>query len=156
MQNKRKKMPHLGGYSMTPRHADIARSLGVEPGPSSGAFGPVKVPWEHPTPATPETGIRNVPTPEGRALGAELARMADAEEARFTALDPSIPPRCADCACRAGTRANGCGPSLMSLLKCVMEGTPFDCHLREGLCTGYLMLATAHEVEKAAEKEQAP
>lgn len=93
------------------------------------------MPWDHPTEATPETGIPNVVTKEGRELGAEIARLC--------------PPAdlCDGCACRLGTHANGCAPTLMSLVKCTMERTPFWCHKpeREGqLCAGYVALMASN------------
>lgn len=118
----------------------------------------MKAPWEHPKEGTPETGVRNVPTPEGRELGAEVARLAELERERFQAVFPEVPPMCADCACRGGTRANGCAPSVMSLLKCVFEvdepdAGVFNCHLHDRICTGYLMLATAQAVAMKAAAE---
>ena len=78
----------------------------------------MKAPWDHvEPPAIGERGVRNTPTPEGRELGANLARMTG-----------EVPGACGDCAFRAGTRANGCAVSLMSAIKCVMENDPFYCH----------------------------
>lgn len=78
---------------------------------------------------------RNVPTPEGRELGRHLARLCDAE------LAGKRDDRCATCALRAGNHvANGSPETLMSVLKCAMEGDPFWCHERSGPCHGWLAL----------------
>jgi hypothetical protein len=77
----------------------------------------------------------NLPTPEGRALGAELARLCDAE------IKPGDPERCLTCAFRAGTIPNGCAPTLMDAIKCAIEGAPFYCHEQRGkLCSGWRLM----------------
>lgn len=72
---------------------------------------------------------RVTPTPEGRALGVEIARMADEAEREMLARHPEAPVRCGDCAFRAGTTPNGCAPSLVTALECLRTGEPFYCHL---------------------------
>ena len=81
--------------------------------------------------------IRNRPSPEGRALGKELARLADAEPSVFSYL------RCGTCAFRAGTVPNGCTATLLDAIKCAIEGVPFYCHedkAGERPCAGWIML----------------
>lgn len=85
----------------------------------------------------------NVPTPEGRALGEQLARLCDIEEARLREQFPKMHRRCGDCALRLGTDPNGCAETLMDVVKGVVEGVPFYCHkaMPNGepklLCAGY-------------------
>jgi len=77
--------------------------------------------------------IENKPTRDGFELGFYLARFADRA--------PQIAERCFTCAFRQGTDPNGCAPTLMTALKCVMEGEPFYCHETPGkLCGGYVVL----------------
>lgn len=78
----------------------------------------------------------NVATPEGRALGAEIARLCDQEAIRL-ARDG----RCATCACRAGDHlANGSPETLMSFVKCIAEREPFWCHEADRPCAGWLLM----------------
>ena len=97
------------------------------------------------------TKVRNRPTPEGRELGAHIARLCDQEEAKQAKmLRPTIPERCRTCAFRAGTVPNGCGPSLMDALKCAAGGGDFLCHEhgRKGqLCAGFQMMRFDNPVE---------
>jgi hypothetical protein len=87
---------------------------------------------------------RNRPTREGRALGVEIARLCDQEEAKQARmLTPAIPERCRTCAFRGGTFPNGCGATLMDALQCIVEGLDFYCHEtgRAGqLCAGFQMM----------------
>lgn len=77
----------------------------------------------------------NEATPEGRALGRELARLCDAE------LSGKVDDRCETCACRAGDHlANGSPETLMGFVKCVLERTPFWCHERDAPCAGWLAM----------------
>jgi len=92
---------------------------------------------------------RNRATPEGHALGKEMARLCDESEPRARLKFPELPPRCHTCAFREGPHvANGSPETLMTALKCVMEGVQFDCHERdrEGqICSGYAMLLLAED-----------
>ena len=82
--------------------------------------------------------VLNRPTPEGLELGAELARLVAAE---ITKVFDGEDPRCASCAFRPGTIPNGCGPTLMNALKCVMEVQPFYCHMGDRpVCAGWVAL----------------
>ena len=116
--------------------------------PVSTPEAPPRVPWDYSVPADPDdaTTVENLPTPEGRELGRELARLADIAEARRLEQFPNAHPRCGDCAFRAGTDPNGCVETLMDALKCVVEADPFFCHrhLRDGepkqLCAGFAAL----------------
>lgn len=112
-----------------------------------------RVPWEFSKPPEREAGaVPNLPTPEGRALGAQLARLADVEEERQREQFPNAKPRCADCAFRAGTLPNGCPETLMDAIKALAECVPFYCHHafdNDGsptrLCAGYaLLIGAAH------------
>jgi hypothetical protein len=83
------------------------------------------------------TGLReNVATPEGRELGAILARFCD-QEAKKAGRDG----RCGTCAFRAGDHvANGSAETLMSALKCAMEREPFWCHEHDRPCAGWALM----------------
>jgi hypothetical protein len=83
----------------------------------------------------------NVATPEGRELGAHLARFCDQE-----AIRQGKDGRCATCAFRGGGHvANGSPETLMSALKCVSERDPFWCHEENRPCAGYLLMRAAPE-----------
>lgn len=87
---------------------------------------------------------RNAATPEGRALGRELARLCDTAEPDARLKAPALPPRCASCAFRQGDHvANGSPQTLMDAMKCLIEGVEFRCHepARQGQpCAGWAML----------------
>lgn len=71
----------------------------------------------------------NRPTPEGRELGAELARLTDAALAQTRAECPAFPDdRCQSCAYRGGTVPNGCLPTVMDALYSTLNREPFHCH----------------------------
>lgn len=82
-------------------------------------------------------GLReNVATPEGRELGEQLARFADAEAER-----QGKDERCATCAFRQGDHvANGSPETLMTALKCATEREPFFCHEEDRPCAGWLLM----------------
>lgn len=108
------------------------------------------VPWEFSeAPKEGEPTVENQATPEGRALGRELARLCDIEEALIRERFPKQHPRCDDCAFRLGTTPNGSAETLMDALKCLYEHVPFYCHkgTRDGeprhLCAGYAILVGA-------------
>jgi hypothetical protein len=88
--------------------------------------------------------IRNRATPEGREIGARMAKFCDDEEPKARLRFPELPPRCNSCAFRQGDHvANGSPETQMDALKCVMEGREFYCHepAREGmLCMGWACL----------------
>ena len=78
----------------------------------------------------------NAATPEGRELGAQLARLCDQE-----AIAKGVDGRCDTCALRAGDHlANGSPETLMSALKCALERTPFWCHEADVPCRGWLLM----------------
>ena len=83
--------------------------------------------------------IPNRPTEEGRLLGKELARLTDKAELEAVAKFPNTTVRCRTCAFRLGTVPNGCPGTVMDALKCVMEGTQFNCHEDTSLpCMGWI------------------
>lgn len=76
--------------------------------------------------------IPNRVTEEGRDLGRHLARLCDGE------LAGKRDDRCRTCAFRSGEHlANGSPETLMTALKCAMEGTPFWCHEHDRACAGW-------------------
>jgi len=95
--------------------------------------------------------IRNRATPDGQALGREMARLCDEAEPRARLKLPELPPRCASCAFREGPHvASGSPETLMDALKCVMEGVKFGCHdvhRPDHLCSGWLMLTLGGDGE---------
>jgi hypothetical protein len=109
-----------------------------------------RLPWDYSEePAADEPTVPNVPTPEGRMLGRELARLADIEEAKLRKQFPRLQPRCDDCALRSGTDPNGCVETLMDVIKCVVEQERvFYCHkgVKDGqpkrMCAGFGFLAS--------------
>jgi hypothetical protein len=93
--------------------------------------------------------VPNLPSPEGAALGRELARLVDLAETEQRERFPNMLPRCDDCAGRLGTVPNQCAETLMDLVKCAVESRSFYCHkgLKEGappkrLCTAFIVLLT--------------
>ena len=91
------------------------------------------------------TLILNRPTPEGRALGTELVRLIEPLVQQFV-RDGGHDSRCASCAFRLGTVPNGCGPSLLDALKCVMEGEPFYCHMEDRPCHGWVVATVPRSI----------
>lgn len=112
-------------------------------------------PWPYPNLDSGLPLTENAPTPEGAALGRELARLADTEEARLIAEQQPIPVRCVDCAARLGTVPNQCESTLMCFVKCTIEREPFFCHrgIAEGeepkrVCGGYELLKFKKEAKQ--------
>lgn len=109
------------------------------------------VPWDFSKPPKDaELGTPNLPTPEGRLLGEQLARLTDIEEERLRERFPKMHRRCGDCALRLGTVPNGCPETLMDVVKAVVERVPFYCHkaiTEDGqpriLCAGYAALVNS-------------
>jgi len=102
--------------------------------------------------------IRNRATPEGRELGAQLAKWCDDAEPKARLRMPELPPRCNSCAFRAGPHvANGSPHTQMDALKCAIEGREFYCHepaRSEHLCAGWAMFVLA--ADSAADFGQVP
>jgi len=98
--------------------------------------------------------IRNHRTPEGEALGEQIARLCDGAEPKARLRMPELQPRCASCAFRRGPHvANGSPATLMDALKCVMEGHEFQCHQpdRKGEpCSGWAMFLLARDESDAS------
>jgi hypothetical protein len=85
-------------------------------------------------------------SPEGKALGEQMARLHDIAEKRLADAGTTIPrthlteldQRCKTCAFRAGTVPNGCAQTQLDINKCLAEGIPFYCHQHPGqLCRGW-------------------
>jgi hypothetical protein len=92
----------------------------------------------------------NRPSPEGRVLGMELARLTDKSGQAAREKFPNHKARCKSCAFTAGTVPNGCLPTVMDALKCVVDGTPFHCHQQfddrgvpTDLCAGWAIASMA-------------
>lgn len=66
-------------------------------------------------------------TPEGKAMGVLMSRLADAECAAL-ARQEEPDERCKTCAFRAGTVPNGCAQTQCDVAKAVFEDVPFLCH----------------------------
>lgn len=83
----------------------------------------------------------NMPTPEGEELGRELARLADKEMEKRKANFPNHIERCATCAFRRGTIANGSPQTLRDAVDAIKGDGEFMCHERENhQCVGYAIL----------------
>jgi hypothetical protein len=83
-------------------------------------------------------------------IGEQLARLTDKAEGATLAKFPNHKRRCKSCAFTAGTFPNGCLPTVMDALKCVVDGTPFHCHqefhdkgVPTDLCAGWLIASMA-------------
>lgn len=92
----------------------------------------------------------NRPAAEGRVIGEQLARLTDKAEQEVIGTFPNHARRCKSCAFSAGTFPNGCLPTVMDALKCVVDGTPFHCHQQldgngvpTDLCAGWAMASMA-------------
>lgn len=66
-------------------------------------------------------------TPEGKALGVTMAKMADKGQSWLTA-EGEADERCKSCAFRLGTVPNGCPQTQLDVYKAVVEKVPFGCH----------------------------
>lgn len=114
----------------------------------------MKAPWDYPNLESGGPLVENLPSPEGAALGRELARLADVKEARLISEGQPVPVRCSDCAARLGTIPNQCESTLMCLVKSTIERDPFYCHkgVAEGeepkrVCGGYSLLEFSDKTE---------
>lgn len=94
--------------------------------------------------------IPNHPSPEGRVLGEQLARLTDKAEPALRAQFPNHKERCKRCAFTQGTVPNGCLPTVMDVLKCVIDDIPFHCHQQfddsgvpTDLCAGWVIASSA-------------
>ena len=86
-------------------------------------------------------------SPQGRAMGKNVARLAELGRKRLEALglDGVQAPRlrgemCKTCACQPESVPNGCLQTQMDFLKSAVEGTPFLCHspMDGRFCTGWV------------------
>ena len=80
--------------------------------------------------------------PDGKRLGAEMARLCDQEVKKLIADgEYTEDQRCASCAFRLGTVPNGCLQTQMDVMKSVLEQNAFFCHMtdRPGtkVCAGW-------------------
>jgi hypothetical protein len=88
---------------------------------------------------------RNMPTPEGREIGANMVRLTEPAVAELAAQGEAD-ERCATCAFRLGTFPNGCPETVMDAMKCGMEGEPFYCHDKHRIgdtCHGWFAMRYA-------------
>lgn len=84
--------------------------------------------------------ISNNPSNAGWQLGSEIARLTEA-----TMKDDNVRDgRCATCAFRAGTNANGSLGTLANAIKCAVEDDVFLCHEYNdhvnGPCRGWVIM----------------
>lgn len=75
---------------------------------------------------SPEFDGLNVPSAEGAAAGAELARLGGHHAGC-----------CDSCAFRLGTLPNRCPQTVLDALECVATGAPFLCHQSGKPCEGW-------------------
>ncbi len=96
-------------------------------------------------------------SPEGRALGASMANLANKASA-ILALQGEPDERCKSCAFTAGTVPNGCIQTQMDVLKAVTERVPFMCHQpSHNVCHGWYASVVAIKLTEAlAAPEQEP
>lgn len=119
--------------------------------------GGIRLPWDYSNPVGPDVHP-NVPCPEGIELGSHLARFCDQAEAKKTKEFGELPPRCVDCAYRAGTIPNGCLSTVADAMKCWLEREPFFCHhgVVDGeptrLCRGWVALASDETLDPVAQR----
>lgn len=73
------------------------------------------------------TKDRNRVTPEGKAMGEQMVRLAE-PMIRHLANSGETDDRCPSCAFRLGTVPNGCLQTQMDVMKAVVENVPFCCH----------------------------
>lgn len=76
-------------------------------------------------------------SPEGRATGAVMARLADAECASLANDHGEPDERCKSCAFTSGTVPNGCAQTQLDAVKAVVEGVPFMCHSHQSAAGHY-------------------
>lgn len=86
-------------------------------------------------------------TPQGQAMGASAARLAEQGRAMLAEMGLSEvqAPRlraemCKTCACQPGSVPNGCLQTQLDFLKAAAEGTPFLCHapMDGRMCAGWV------------------
>lgn len=85
-------------------------------------------------------------SPEGRAVGEQMARLADKACATLAAEGHVADDRCKSCAFRAGTVPNGCLQTQMDAMKAVVEDVPFLCHQKDrkgSICHGWFAAEVA-------------
>lgn len=97
-------------------------------------------------------------SPEGRAMGAQLARLAD-RSCTALAQQGEADDRCKSCAFRAGTVPNGCLQTQMDALKAVVENVPFHCHQHDrkgSVCHGWYAAQVAIKQAERARGQKRP
>lgn len=100
----------------------------------------------------PQGYIKNTRSPEGAALGEQLARFADNEFNKLKEKYPNHVERCDTCAFRLGTFANQSAATTMDALKCALEGEEFMCHEKQNegrVCAGWYVMANRETPIKA-------
>ena len=104
-------------------------------------------------------------TPQGKAIGADMAKLADAEW-KSLELQGEEDDRCKTCAFRAGTVPNGCAQTQLDAIKAVVEHIPFMCHAHQNskgrcdrICGGWFAvrrIADRMELETGQKLPAAP
>jgi hypothetical protein len=101
-------------------------------------------------------------SPEGKAMGKDMARLADAEWAALTATGEED-DRCTTCAFRAGTVPNGCFQTQSDAVKAVCENVPFMCHSHQDkhgrydrICGGWFAVRRIANRKERATGEKMP
>jgi hypothetical protein len=87
-------------------------------------------------------------TAVGRAVGEQIVRLTEPAINRLE-IEGEADERCRSCAFRAGTVPNGCPQTMSDVVKCVVEQTPFFCHVdkysdgSDKICHGWFAAAWA-------------
>lgn len=95
-------------------------------------------------------------TPAGKAMGAQMVRLTEPTILQLAA-EGEADERCKSCAFRLGTVPNGCPQTQSDVLKCVVEGVPFNCHQADRAgksCHGWFAARVA--IRQAEERRGTP
>jgi hypothetical protein len=104
---------------------------------------------------------RNQPTPEGRQLGKQIARLTKVAIEDCKAAGIALPEQCASCAFREGTFPNGCPETLLDAIDCMNTGTKFMCHHHKKgepmhECAGWLASQKSLKLQNAMAERPLP
>jgi hypothetical protein len=96
-------------------------------------------------------------SPEGKRIGALMARIAEREVGSL-ALQGEPDERCASCAFRVGTVPNGCIQTQSDVIKAVAEDVPFLCHAhrKQVICWGWFAARRVVDRMERARGEKLP